>query len=511
MAETNSRAPITVSFHYSSKSELQASDLFTKRLPIQKVLTNQRDKTSSLRMAMYNLPKPVDVIFENDFAAFEPLQETFRSTRAYFPSNNRPYLSNEGSAKIAFIENVLNPLADLLNPTVVEVQVETPIPNNPYALKCDISLLNDKNKICVVVEVKPWDYLLNLRPDSTENEITHALQECVDPRQRNCVPGQVTATTQKCENGDVGDTQFNFRKGIKQLLKYMYCLNKQKTFGILTTYCHVYFAILEHQEDDNITAQVSKAVRYNDTDVLKRVNQFISLALETEPVEIKNKLYSVKVSPTKKNLKDEQRKYPKTRASVKRNNEIGNQMKANGSAGESKRACYGDYTVAAMIGKGRTGNVLRLVDSEGQVIAAKTVGEMKEKTNYEREEIISELHNEELIYTKLAELQGLIVPHMYMTAYIDGAVESLLMEELAADPIWKVEPTEKQKGAILEALKQIHRKKILHCDIRKENILLDRRNPKKVYFIDFGWSKVSHVEEDFKTEMKELRLLLHMD
>ncbi|XP_023226801.1 serine/threonine-protein kinase AtPK2/AtPK19-like [Centruroides sculpturatus] len=363
------------------------------------------------------------------------------------------------------------------------------------------------------MEYKPWDYFMDLDYNkSSEKAVKQALKTCADPSDRIKNPACVLSYIPKTA---MADDICNFKGAMKQLAAYMLSLNNRKAFGILTTYCHTYFAILEHPGKGRPTLKVSRAVRYSENDVLERVFKFIELAVRTPAVEMKDKNDSTNVSPVqigKRNAGQCQ-----TKASFKKGDRTkrlkGNKDSKNGNSGSSpkKRATYGDYIIDGIIGEGRSGCVLRLVDRNGCSFAAKTIGEFKYKTKMERKEIISELQNEIEIYEALKDLQGRVLPRLHFEAYLDRTRYSLIMDGLDADPLWTGHPTEDQKRAILAVLHQIHERGILHGDIRKENILLDRKDKKRVYFIDFALSSVCDVQKEFQGEMEELRSLLEMD
>ncbi|XP_023231673.1 uncharacterized protein LOC111631618 [Centruroides sculpturatus] len=206
----------------------------------------------------------------------------------------------------------------------------------------------------------------------------------------------------------MADDTCNFKGAMKQLAAYMLSLNNRKAFGILTTYCHTYFAILEHSDKGRPTLKVLRAVRYSENDVLERVFKFIELAVRTPVVEMKDKNNSTNVSPVQ--IGKRKAGQCQTKASFKKGDRTkrlkGNEDSKNGNPGNSgsspkKRAAYGDYVIDGIIGEGKSGRVLRLVDRNGCSFVAKTIGELKYKSKMERKEITSELQNKIAIYEAL--------------------------------------------------------------------------------------------------------------
>ena len=85
------------------------------------------------------------------------------------------------------------------------------------------------------------------------------------------------------------------------------------------------------------------------------------------------------------------------------------------------------------------------------------------------------------------------------------------MDLLNADPIHKLDNlSEEDKASIVTALEEIHNIGILHGDIRAQNILLDRSETMRAYFIDFAFLRKSDCKDAFEEEKEELRNLLNV-
>ncbi|XP_067121980.1 uncharacterized protein [Centruroides vittatus] len=371
--------------------------------------------------------------FEKNSTQFQLQNGTFnKSEKTFFPGLKDPEFTNEGSVKEAVSHNVLRLLRTVFNAGTTTFKVEREMCiSGTQGFQADFCLLNSEGEICLIMECKPRDYFMELDYNkSSSKALKQALKTCANPSDRiknpACVLGYIPKTA-------VADDTCNFKRAMKQLAAYMLSLNNQKAFGILTTYCHTYFAILEHPEKGRPTLKVSRAVRYSEDNVLERVFKFLGLAVGTPIVKMKDKNNSTNVSPVQIDKRKAGQR--QTRASFKKGDGTkrlkGNENSKNGNSGNSgsspkKRVTYGDYVIDGIVGKGRSGCVLRLVVRNSCSFAAKTIGKLKYKTKMKRKEITAELQNEIAIYEALKDLQGRVLPRLHFEAYLDCTVQGIL-------------------------------------------------------------------------------------
>ncbi|KAI9482174.1 hypothetical protein BX667DRAFT_493900 [Coemansia mojavensis] len=125
----------------------------------------------------------------------------------------------------------------------------------------------------------------------------------------------------------------------------------------------------------------------------------------------------------------------------------------------------------------------------------------------DNQELRDELCAEIRIYNRLQDLQGSIIPQViaYGQTYADGQEYGILVVEkiegeeiLAADKMDTrsalTKLSDAEKTACLNALGEIHKRGVVHQDIRGANLLFRHRGPEKLLqpvFIDFGFSEMS--------------------
>uniref|UniRef100_T1II48 Protein kinase domain-containing protein n=1 Tax=Strigamia maritima TaxID=126957 RepID=T1II48_STRMM len=149
-----------------------------------------------------------------------------------------------------------------------------------------------------------------------------------------------------------------------------------------------------------------------------------------------------------------------------------------------------------VIGEGRTGYVW-LTEWRG----AKAV--IKSCDAYKRPYLVDELKNEKSIFNLLYPLQGVCIPKLLFTGFVDYAF--LIITEFIGPPIDIATLNVEAKMKIETALERIHGLKILHGDIKPSNILM---RDQQYYFIDFAFSKKCSSQAKFDDEVKQLRHLL---
>ncbi|CAB5346288.1 unnamed protein product, partial [Rhizophagus irregularis] len=74
--------------------------------------------------------------------------------------------------------------------------------------------------------------------------------------------------------------------------------------------------------------------------------------------------------------------------------------------------------------------------------------------------------------------------------------------------------TKEEKQLAIKGLQKLYLKRVKHGDIKLENIMVKRKNEGStsyVWWIDFGWSKMTDNVKDLNKELKELKYLLKIE
>ena len=134
-----------------------------------------------------------------------------------------------------------------------------------------------------------------------------------------------------------------------------------------------------------------------------------------------------------------------------------------------------DFKFDTVLGEGRSKVYLDYYGSSRIALKVADIAKNEEK--------LQELLNEVSVYEQLSGLQGNGIPRFFFHGFVEDV---LYCVGVSICGTVANEFTEQQKRKLLETLKSIHEAGILHNDIKKENILIDKSgNP---YIIDFGFS-----------------------
>ncbi|CAB4412613.1 unnamed protein product [Rhizophagus irregularis] len=160
-----------------------------------------------------------------------------------------------------------------------------------------------------------------------------------------------------------------------------------------------------------------------------------------------------------------------------------------------------------MLGHGRTGNIFKIT-------LGKKTGALKMVALYKDENKLEELFNEIKIYIgPLKEFQGIYIPKLLKFGVLHEAFVFILTS-LAEETFATMEDniTRKEKQLAIEGLQKLHLKGVMHGDIRLENIMIKRKNNNStcVWWIDFGWCKITYNMKDLNKELNDLKYLLGM-
>ncbi|CAG8699602.1 4420_t:CDS:1, partial [Funneliformis mosseae] len=99
---------------------------------------------------------------------------------------------------------------------------------------------------------------------------------------------------------------------------------------------------------------------------------------------------------------------------------------------------------------------------------------------------LDELLNKVEMYRVLAKLQGVYIPELLFYGDLANGMSFIMGLSIVGTTLYHHKIDKRQKKRALRVLDKIHDYKILHNDIREENILVDEKG--YVYLTDFGMS-----------------------
>lgn len=166
------------------------------------------------------------------------------------------------------------------------------------------------------------------------------------------------------------------------------------------------------------------------------------------------------------------------------------------------------FSFGHLLGYGRTGSIFETT------LGGKT-GALKMVALYKDGNKLEELLNEIKIYIgPLKDIQGIYIPRLLKFGVLYEAFVFILTS-LAEETFAKMGDniTREEKQLAIKGLQELHSKGVMHGDIRLENIMVKRMNEDStscVWWIDFGWSKMTDNVQDLDKELTKLKYLLGM-
>ncbi|CAG8729669.1 3415_t:CDS:2, partial [Ambispora leptoticha] len=166
------------------------------------------------------------------------------------------------------------------------------------------------------------------------------------------------------------------------------------------------------------------------------------------------------------------------------------------------------FLLGSVLGHGRSGVVLTAK------LCGKT-GALKLADLYKNKELLEEMLNEIRIYVgPLIDIQGVHIPKLLRFGILHEAFVFILMTS-AGISFAKLgnDVMKKEKLLAVEGLQAIHKRGILHGDIRLENIMAEKNHltgQSRVWWIDFALSKTGASAKDLDRELIELKRLLRL-
>ncbi|XP_015907872.2 uncharacterized protein [Parasteatoda tepidariorum] len=497
--------PYAVNFGVTACKEHKIDTLLCQSLPIGRICMNQSSSGSGQVRYQGNPVKlTIHSTFEN-FQANVPDNENV----AFFPSPTweKPDLFNESAVADAFRANILTPLQSYFRSFQVFRNVSQP---PSYLFTPDLIISDIKNVPIMCIEIKPCNTFCTA--DITNFDVMSEIDRIKilaenTPLPNGILPEEFLKCPRRQKVGGKSESLglFNFRCSLRQLKHFLFNMNVTVAFGMLSSYCHTYLVILHRdQENKSSELRVSPVLKFNDKTVLRRIAEFIQFAISSVQEPLLREHHTL--TPSKFFFSDCKKGVIRKRGEKRRKKD---DIKGTGKK-PSKSTYTGHFvTLGNVIGNGRTGTVLELFDENKKLYAVKFVEEKSvENLNHELD---NELYNEEMIYDILIPLQGDVLPIIYMSGLLDGWKHVIVMEYLEAESMNKVvHLSEEQKTAVIAALDKVHKRGVLHGDIRENNILLHRNNHRQAYLIDFGFASKCNTLNDFIEEKLELMNLLEL-
>ncbi|RHZ62764.1 hypothetical protein Glove_335g61 [Diversispora epigaea] len=151
---------------------------------------------------------------------------------------------------------------------------------------------------------------------------------------------------------------------------------------------------------------------------------------------------------------------------------------------------FADFKFKNILGEGRSGKTL-LCEFRDNMIALKSV-DLSKAPPY----VLEEMQKEVEIYKDLADLQGKYIPKLICYGYYGGGMSFVIGMNIVGTTLSKHKITKQQISRAIKGLETIHKRGILHNDIREENVLINYND--NVYLIDFGMTS----REDTKKKRK---------
>ena len=147
------------------------------------------------------------------------------------------------------------------------------------------------------------------------------------------------------------------------------------------------------------------------------------------------------------------------------------------------------YTVKEELGKGRFGVVFRCINNKtGKAQAAKIIKCAKEQ---DKEEVKHEIEIMNTIrpHKRLLTLTDAFATETEMVIVTELVTGGELFEKVVEDEYIDESEVSSYMKQILEGVKHMHERDVLHLDLKPENIMLVRPDSKQIKLIDFGLAR----------------------
>ena len=155
------------------------------------------------------------------------------------------------------------------------------------------------------------------------------------------------------------------------------------------------------------------------------------------------------------------------------------------------------YTVKDELGKGRFGIVCKCIDNKtGREYAAKFIKCSKAQ---ERQDVLHEVEIMSIIrHRRLMRLQDSFESPTEMILVMELVTGGELFEKVVEDEYISENEVVYYMKQILEGVEHMHQLKVLHLDLKPENIMIVRPDSKQIKLIDFGLARRYNPKENLK-------------
>jgi serine/threonine protein kinase len=123
--------------------------------------------------------------------------------------------------------------------------------------------------------------------------------------------------------------------------------------------------------------------------------------------------------------------------------------------------------------------------------------------------MLKELATEHAVLCHLQPLWGSDVPRVMGYGMCSDLPFRVLILELVVGTWLDAHSPKMVRQSAVDALKRIHEVRVMHGDIRTENILVTK--DLRVVFLDFGFAKIDSNKEEREAELSSLQEMLNID
>ncbi|CAG8706455.1 4928_t:CDS:2, partial [Ambispora leptoticha] len=250
---------------------------------------------------------------------------------------------------------------------------------------------------------------------------------------------------------------------IQQIYNYM--CNRQLQYGVLSTYEDHWFLRRPPETPSKLFVSSTLSSQSESPTVLKAYAYIAKQARVSFPSPHPN----VITVPDGEGSDATMQNTRITRSMVRKKEDSTQGSSSNDSANQPNQQNLGfaDFEFKSLLGEGRSGKTL-LCEFRGEKIALKTVDLYKASPD-----ILKEMQKEVKIYKDLKDIQGKYIPKLVCYGYYEGGWCYVIGTTLVGTHLSNDKKiTTQQKSKALKALNEIHKRGVLHNDIREENILL---------------------------------------
>jgi predicted Ser/Thr protein kinase len=269
------------------------------------------------------------------------------------------------------------------------------------------------------------------------------------------------------------------RSVIQQIYNYM--CDRELQYGVLSTYENHWFLRRPNEAPSKLFVSETLPSSHVSPTVLKAYAYIVMQARASSPSSHPN-IIQVPVSEGS-DATTQNKRITRSMAPKRQDSTQGSSSTTSANQPNQLNLSYADFRFKGILGEGRSGKTL-LCEFHGDEIALKIADLYKTPPD-----ILKEMQKEVQIYIEdLKDIQGKYIPKLACYGYYGGGWCYAIGTTIVGMHLSNDNKIPKQqKPRALKALDEIHKRGVLHNDIREENILLD--NVGHVYLIDFGMAR----------------------